>query len=317
MYSLKEAEMTQTATVMSFAVPTYNHSLVQFDAERYALWQYLNPVPRPVFTLTVLDEIRDLQERVKRYLDTNRHEEPEIRYMVLASAVPGVFSLGGDLALFSSLIRERDRDGLAAYGRLCVRCVFNNTTNVGNPQLTTISLVQGSALGGGFEAALSTNVLVAERSASFGLPEILFNLFPGMGAFSLLSRRLDMARAERFLASGKQYSAAELYEMGIVDVLAEDGQGVHAVNAFIRKHGRSRNGLLAIREVRQRLAPIAYEELDDVVMIWVDAAMRLTERDLRTMERLVAAQHRLAKRTDSPDNATEPAGQVVAYAGVA
>jgi DSF synthase len=309
--------MTQTATETSIALPTYHHSLVHHDTERRALWHYLNPAPRPVFTLTVLDEIRDAQERVKLHLDMCGREEPEIHYLVLASAVPGVYSLGGDLELFSSLIRDRDHDGLAAYGRLCVRCVYNNTTNVGNPQLTTISLVQGSALGGGFEAALSTNVLVAERSASFGLPEILFNLFPGMGAYSLLSRRLDMARAERFLTSGKQYSAAELYEMGIVDVLAEDGQGVHAVNAFIRKHSRSRNGLLAIREVRQRLAPITYQEMDDVVMIWVDAAMRLTERDLRTMERLVAAQHRLAKRTDSPGSAPEPAGQVVAYAGVA
>jgi DSF synthase len=48
--------------------------------------------------------------------------------------------------------------------------------------VTTIALVQGDALGGGFETALSSNVLIAERSAKLGFPEILFNLFPGMGA---------------------------------------------------------------------------------------------------------------------------------------
>ncbi len=309
--------MTQTALAKSFALPNYRHSLTHLDTERHALWHYLNPEPRPVFSRVVLDEILDVQERVKLHLSTHGDNLPEIRYLIIASAVPGVFSLGGDLELFAELIRNRERDHLLAYGRLCIECVFNSVTNVGNPQLTTISLVQGSALGGGFEAALANNVVVAERSATFGLPEILFNLFPGMGAYSLLARRLDMARAERFLSSGRQYTAAELHELGIVDVLAEDGQGVHAVNTYIRKHGRARNGLLAIQQVRQRLAPLAFQELEDVVMIWVDTAMRLTERDLRTMEKLVAAQHRLAKRNDSAGVAPAVQGARPMYAGVA
>ena len=308
--------MTETTKAMSFTLPNYRHSLTHFDAERHALWYYLN-APRAVFSQTALSEILDIQERVKLYLSTSDDNQPELRYLVAASANPRVFSLGGDLELFADLIRSGDRGRMLAYGRLCVECVFNSCTNVGNPQLTTIALVQGSALGGGFEAALSTNVLVAERSATFGLPEILFNLFPGMGAYSLLARRLDMARAERFLTSGRQYSATELHDLGIVDVLAEDGQGVHAVNSYIRKHSRSRDGLLAIQQVRQRLAPLGFQELMDVATIWVDTAMRLTERDLRTMERLVAAQDRLVQRNDSAVSAPRPESARVAYAGAA
>jgi len=308
--------MTQTAIATSFTLPNYRHSLTHYDAERHALWYYLN-APRGVFSQIALSEIVDVQERVKLHLSTHGDNLPEIRYLVMTSAIPGVYSLGGDLELFADLIRSRNRDHLLAYGRLCIECVFNNYTSVGNPQLATISLVQGSALGGGFEAALSTNVLVAERSATLGLPEILFNLFPGMGAYSLLTRRLDMARAERFLSSGRQYSAAELYDLGIVDVLAEDGQGVHAVNTYIRKHGRSRNGLLAIQQVRQRLAPLAFQELEDVLKIWVDTAMCLTERDLRTMEKLVAAQSRLAIRNVSAGVAPAESGEQIVYAGVA
>jgi DSF synthase len=309
--------MTLPAKEMSFTLPNYRHSLTHLDTERNALWHYLNPVPRPVFTQTLLSEMLDVQEHVKHHLLEHGPDNAEIQYLVLASASPEVFSLGGDLNLFAQLIRNRDRDCLISYGRACIEVVHNYTTHVGCPGLTTISLVQGSALGGGFEAALSTNVLVAERSASLGLPEILFNLFPGMGAYSLLARRLDMARAERLLSSGRQYSAAELYDLGIVDVLAEDGEGVHAVNTFIRKHGRSRNGLLAIQQVRERLSPLAFQELEDVVMIWVDAAMRLTERDLRTMERLVAAQNRLAQRNGSVGTIAAAQSERVAYAGVA
>jgi DSF synthase len=308
--------MTQAAIENSLTLPNYRHSLTHYDAERHALWYYLN-APRAVFSRIALGEILDVQERAKLHQSALGDNLPEIRYLVMTSAIPGVYSLGGDLELFANLIRNRNRDHLLAYGRLCIECVFNNYTSVGNPQLTTISLVQGSALGGGFEAALSTNVLVAERSATLGLPEILFNLFPGMGAYSLLTRRLDMARAERFLSSGQQYSATELYDLGIVDVLAEDGQGVHAVNTYIRKHGRSRNGLLAIQQVRQRLAPLAFQELEDVLMIWVETAMRLTERDLRTMEKLVAAQSRLAMRNVSAGVAPVAPSEQIAYAGVA
>jgi len=308
--------MTQTAQAMSFTLPNYRHSLTHLDNERHALWYYLN-APRAVFSRIALSEILDVQERVKLHISGHGDNQPGIRYLIMTSALPGVYALGGDLELFADLIRRRDHDRLLAYGRQCIQCIFNNSTNLGNPQLTTISLVQGSALGGGFEAALSTNVLVAERSAIFGFPEILFNLFPGMGAYSLLSRRLDMARAERFLSSGQQYSAVDLYEMGIVDVLAEDGQGVHAVNSYIRKHGRSRNGLLAIQQVRQRLAPLAFQELEDVLMIWVEAAMRLTERDVRTMEKLVVAQHRLAQRQAIDGLAPKAEDERETYAGVA
>ena len=290
--------MNKTEQVMSFVLPTYNHSLAHLDTKRHALWHYLNPTPRPIITHVVLTEILDLQERVRQHLLTPCEGALDIQYMVLASAIPEVFCLGGDLQLFSALIRARNRNGLIAYGRACIDSVYNCATHLGNPDLTTIALVQGSALGGGFEAVLANNVLVAERSALFGLPEILFNLFPGMGAYSLLARRLGMARAERFLSSGRQYSAAEMYEMGIVDVLAENGKGVLAVNAYIRKHSRARNGLLAIQRVRDRLAPINYQELDDVMMIWVETAMTIDERDLRTMERLVSAQRRLSRRLD-------------------
>ena len=309
--------MTETAKAMSFTLPNYRYNLTHLDGERRALWHYLNPAPRSVLSRGILTEILDIQERVKSHLSSYVDDQSEIHYLVAASANPRVFSLGGDLELFANSIRRGDREHLLAYARLCVECIFNSCTNVGNPNLTTISLVQGSALGGGFEAALSTNVLVAERSATFALPEILFNLFPGMGAYSLLSRRLDMARAERFLTSGRQYSAAELYDLGIVDVLAEDGQGVHAVNSYIRKHSRSRDGLLAIKQVRQRLAPLSFQELLDVAKIWVDTAMRLSERDLRTMERLVAAQNRLVQRNENAVNAPRPESERVAYAGAA
>lgn len=312
-----EIEMNQTEKVVSFTLPNYHHSFASLDTERRAVWHYLNPVPRPVFTQLAVAEVLDLQERVKLHLQARRQADPEIQYLVLASAIPGIFCLGGDLELFETLIRTGNRDGLIAYGRACINGIYNYATHLGSPDVTTIALVQGSALGGGFEAVLSNNVLIAERSATFGLPEILFNLFPGMGAYSLLARRLGMARAERFLSEGRQYSAAELYEMGLVDMLVEDGEGVLAVNRYIRKHSRARNGMLAIQRVRERLAPIGYQELEDIVLIWVDTALSLQGRDLRMMEKLVTAQENLVRRSDPVAATSTETDNYVQYSSVA
>ncbi|MGI8740719.1 MAG: crotonase/enoyl-CoA hydratase family protein [Gammaproteobacteria bacterium] len=150
--------------------------------------------------------------------------------------------------------------------------------------------MQGDALGGGFETAISSDVLIAERGARMGFPEVLFNLFPGMGAYSLLSRKLDSARAERIILSGKIYGAEELYEMGVVDVLAEDLQGEMAVYDHIRRENRSANGYRALRAAKERINGVSYKELIDIAEIWVDAALRLESRDLRMMGRLVARQ---------------------------
>jgi DSF synthase len=139
---------------------------------------------------------------------------------------------------------------------------------------------------------LSCHYIVAERSATFGLPEVLFNLFPGMGAYSFLSRRLDAVRAEKIILSGKIFTATELHEMGLVDVLAEDGEGETALRSFLASIDRRYNSHQAVLQARHRVHPLTREELIDVVDVWVDAAMKLEESDLRRMGRLVRAQTR-------------------------
>jgi DSF synthase len=161
-----------------------------------------------------------------------------------------------------------------------------------NSSMTTISLVQGEALGGGFESALSSNLIIAERRARMGFPEILFNLFPGMGAYSLLSRRIGMKSAEKMILSGRLYTAEELSELGVVDLLVEDGTGEAAVREFVRRNERHRNGMQAVFSCRQHFQRISYEEMLNITKVWVDAALRLEEKDLKMMSRLARSQFR-------------------------
>jgi DSF synthase len=262
--------------------------LSTFYDEKYQLiWYYMHAAPRPSFTPTLLDELRRFHTQTAA--EINDPKGRNVRYMTLASDVPGVFNLGGDLDLFRRLIETQSRDGLRHYAKACIDALYGNVSHL-DRDVTTISLVQGDALGGGFEAAMSSDVLIAERSSKMGLPEILFNLFPGMGAYSLLSRKLDGARAERMILSGRIYSAEELFEMGVVDVLAEDLQGEMAVYDYIRREERASNGYRALRAAKNRTNPITYRELMDIADIWVSAALRLQPRDLRMMDRLIARQ---------------------------
>lgn len=265
----------------------------RLEPDSASFWAYMNPGPKPCFTLQLLQDILAQQALLRDALSADRRAEfgPALRYYVMGSRLPGIFNLGGDLALFAEKIRNRDLPALRRYGHLCVEAIHGNAEAFQAP-VVTVALVQGDALGGGFECALAFDVIVAERQVKFGLPEILFNLFPGMGAYSFLSRRIGQVEAERMIMSGRLYSAEELQAMGIVNVLAEPGQGEAAVRDYIDAATRKHNAQQALLRVRRRVDPVTLPELKDVVDIWAETALGISEMDLRKMLRLTQAQEK-------------------------
>ncbi|TZF91292.1 crotonase/enoyl-CoA hydratase family protein [Cognatilysobacter lacus] len=218
-----------------------------------------------------------------------------LQHVVLASDAPGAFNLGGDLELFASLIRSGDRDGLMDYATRCIDGVHLLHQGLGG-NVRTIALVQGDALGGGMELALACQVIVAEEGVEMGLPEVLFGLFPGMGAYSFLSRRVAPQLAERLILEGRILPAHELHRMGIVDILAPRGHGARIVRELIQQEQRAPHAHLALNRVRRLAQAVTYEELLGITSIWVDAALALGDRSLRAMERIVRAQARRSAR---------------------
>jgi DSF synthase len=269
---------------------------IRFDVEYGVIWGFMDPKPRPTFNTQLLTELRGYIDSIVEPGGTAWHNgtQHRINYAVVASKTSGVFNLGGDLSLFRQAITRKDRGLLVEYGRKCVDNLYPWSRNCDLP-LTTIALVQGDALGGGFECALSASVLVAEESSRMGFPEILFNLFPGMGAYSFLTRKVGRRTTEELIMGGNMYTARQLYDMGVVDVLAPDGCGEAALYSFVKKHARCANGRRAVEMIRREIEPVTQEELMRVVGIWADAALRLSDRDLRMMERLVRAQARSAE----------------------
>jgi DSF synthase len=274
---------------------------LSFDSRQRALWARWHPEPRPCFNPTLLDELRVYYDYLGRSQGIVRCREGEypLEYAITASETPGVFSLGGDLDLFARAINAGDRAALLRYARACTYIVYRTTIGHDLP-VTTVALVQGECLGGGFEGALSHDVIIAERSARFGFPEIHFNLFPGMGAYSLLERRVGRRMTDELLGSGAISGADDMRALGLVDVVVEDGQGEVAVFDYIGRRTRSRNGLAALALARRRVQRIDLAELNDIAEVWVDGALKLTPRDLRLMHRLVSRQGRIAGSGRTP-----------------
>jgi DSF synthase len=278
--------------VSSYNIP-YRNILTRFDAQYGALWCILDPKSRPCFTFDLLAELRHFQSGLERLAENGGTGAGCIRYVILASATPGVFNYGGDLALFARCVAENDPETLRKYALACIDVLYPHAVGFHIP-VTTISLVQGDALGGGFEAALASDVVIAERSAQMGFPEVLFNLFPGMGAYALLDRRLGMLRAERMILNGKVYRAGELHPEGVVDILAEDGRGESALCDFLLRNDGRGNAYEAVLRLRRKMRPIRYEQLLEGIDLWVETAMRVGPRGIRLMERLARSQERMA-----------------------
>lgn len=268
------------------------------DPERGIYWcnmhANLAALPgRACFSTQLVDDIVNYQHDLAERLRIERAQGIDrLPHVVLASDNEA-FNLGGDLDLFCRLIRLGDRARLLDYARRCVVGVhaFHAGLDAG---AHTIALVQGDALGGGFEAALSCHTIVAEEGVQMGLPEVLFDLFPGMGAYSFLCQRIAPHMAEKLMLEGNMYDSEELHRMGLVDVLAPRGQGVRAVEEVIRNNRRIPHARVAMHQVRALSQTATLAEMMRITEIWVDTALQLGEKSLRTMDRLVRAQVRRA-----------------------
>ena len=139
----------------------------------------------------------------------------QVRAVVLAAAGERAFCVGADL-------KERAAMSDAEFGaqRPVFRAAFGGVLGLPQP---VIAAVHGFALGGGCELALSCDLIVADETAVFGLPETTVGLVPGGGGTQLALRRLGPGRAADLVLTGRRLDAAEAERIGLADRLRPGG----------------------------------------------------------------------------------------------
>jgi len=275
-----------TAALTTLMTRPYKYIRLEWSEELAALRLRTCVKPIQCYSLAAMAELQRVFSDIA--------ENPGlVKHYVMTSDVPGVFNFGGDLSLFVLLIRARDIESLRMYGRRCIDLVWwmENASKLG---VHTTVLVQGDTLGGGLESVMPFHKVIFERSAQAGFPEVLFNLFPGMGAWDFTIRKAGFAIANEMILSGRLYTAEQLQRRSLVDLIVEDGEGEAAIEAVLRSVNPRLRGTLAALEARRHAAPITYESLMTIVDQWTETALQLTDRDLRLMERLARAQVRKA-----------------------
>ncbi len=275
--------------------PSPRHIETRFDANaNNTLWITLPETvdgSAPYFSPELLHDLMSLLHQMKERgvnWSWNGFMKP-VHYTVMKSAHPDFFSLGGDLAYFHDCINRRDSEALRNYSLSCADMIHEWSSLLG-AQATTIALVQGRALGGGFETALAADLIVAEEHAEFGFPEILFGLFPCTGGMSLLAQRIGARAAERMLGDGRVYSATALKQLGVIDEVCPTGEGERFVEKLINNHARQRMARLMLQRSRHRIASLDRSELHAIVDEWTETAMNLEPQQLRVMEALFKMQ---------------------------
>ena len=269
----------------------YRYIRLEWSSEFSALRVRTRVTPIQCYSLAAMGELQ-------RVLLDIAENPGLVKHFIMTSDVPGVFNFGGDLSLFVLLIRARDHESLRLYGRRCVDLVWwmESAAQLG---VHTTVLVQGDTLGGGLESVMPFHKVIFERSAQAGFPEVLFNSFPGMGAWNFTIRKAGFAVANEMILSGRLYTAEHLHRLQLVDVLVDDGAGEDAIEHVVRAvHPRLR-GTLAALHARSIAAPITYQSLMDIVDRWTINSLNLKDRDIKLMERLARAQVRKAGGGDS------------------
>jgi DSF synthase len=140
---------------------------------------------------------------------------------------------------------------------------------------------------------LACDIIIAESNAVFALSDIRLNLFPGMGATTFLLRKAGERALKAITGSGRQFTAQELYELGVIDFLVDTGRGEQAARELIESRRRTVNGHGAMAQARRIAHGNITTDLMRIAELWVETAMKLTEREVATMRRLVRRQNTL------------------------
>ena len=168
--------------------------------ERVAVLRLDRPEALNAISGAMADEIAEAAHALSR--------DEDVWAVVVAAAGDKAFCVGADL-------KERAGFSLADYyaNRKQIRGVFAALRGIPQP---TIAAVFGFALGGGFEVALSCDLIVAAEGTKLGLPEARVGLLPAGGGTQVLTRKVGPARAKELIFTGRRFDAAEGLDMGLV-----------------------------------------------------------------------------------------------------
>jgi 3-hydroxyacyl-CoA dehydrogenase / enoyl-CoA hydratase / 3-hydroxybutyryl-CoA epimerase / enoyl-CoA isomerase len=197
------------------------------------------------FDRLTLEELRSAVDAIKATSD--------IKGMLVKSDKSG-FIFGADIKEFGAAFKQSEEDLISWLGEC--NSVFNDIEDLPFP---TVTAINGVALGGGCEMALSTDFRVIDTKGNIGLPEIKLGIYPGFGGTIRLPRIIGLDNAIEIIAAGKSVKAPEALKMKIVDAVVETEKLQDAAYSILEQAASEKLNWQQRRDIKKdklRLAPI-------------------------------------------------------------
>jgi DSF synthase len=252
---------------------------IEIDYQNKILWLEIGSCDELYYSYETICNFYDSLENIKNIIETEK-----LTHVFFKSPNKKVWSMGGDLEMFLNCINNNDVNQLRDYAYKCVKSV-HEINNGFRTNAIVVSVIEGNAFGGGFECALSTHYIVAEENVKFSFPESLFGTFPGMGAYSFLTRKVGFFKAEEMINSSQKWDTSEMYNLNLINHIAKTQNGIKEAlelkskNAFIRKN-----------QFETVCSNLKVDELLEIVDIWIHQVMSLGTDKIEFMRKLIDAQ---------------------------
>lgn len=277
--------------VQQILTSTLNSIEMRYVPAQRAIWCTLRARQTPTLTIEMLKDIRSVQDSIAKYCFKNPAIQP--KYLIWQSDSNKIFNLGLDLHYLHTLITERDRDKLEEYLQLCIDVLYINLLKLDIKPLITISLIKGKAYGGGFEAAISSDIIIAESNARFCFPEIRRHMLPSLGTLNMLLRRFPPHTIQPLVFKGACLNAHSMHQAGVIEAVVEPGMGIHYVREKINQLDNRHEIYAELYDLTIRNIVVTHAELDKFKKAWLDSILHLGERELRMLKRLADIQHKV------------------------
>ncbi len=211
-------------------------------------------------------------EELERFVEALQAAEGQACAVIIHSTLPSGFSAGADLRELYRRMQELPQAERVAGLRDFLKRIHKVMNALDASPLTTIAAVHGVTFGGGFELALTCDLIIADKMARFCFPELRLGLIPGFGGIPRLKRDLGNALVRDLLLTGRSINATRAHAVGLVSQVTAEGQALEvarATAAQIKKFDRATSAA-----AKKFIKPVPHEELKQEIEIFCDLFTR-------------------------------------------
>jgi enoyl-CoA hydratase/carnithine racemase len=199
--------------------------------------------------------LEELEKFVAALEDLNKNAHA----LILHSTMKPGFCAGADLRELYGWIQQYGQAEVANHARAYLERIHHVMNTLDSSPLTTIAAVHGVTFGGGFELALTCDLIIADKMARFCFPELRLGLIPGYGGIPRLKRDLGNAVVRDLLLTGRSFNTTKAQQIGLVSQVVAEGEVLRAARATASQMAKFDRTTAAT--AKRFIKPIPHEEL--------------------------------------------------------